>query len=124
MLNENNEYRLPKMQNVFLVTIIGAFLLFSYLYYGEFHLNEYFRSISKDQRFCVIVYKRSSLIFKSKLFNDSEKSGVVRLFDKQGQLLQEADVKDISRIPEIGWYNDRVIVSGTTEWLLLDNPVR
>lgn len=97
--------------------LVVMLLIAGYLIQLRYRLEEYQVIRSPDQRFRVVVYRRR--IWPSTMPGQgSDAPGVVRLYDRSGKLLDEAEISMVQHMNDIVWTRDRVEVPLIFSWPL------
>ena len=83
------------------------------------HLAQYRVINSPDSRFRLVVYRRQ--LWPSTMPGQgSDAPGLVRLYDRSGHLLDEAEIPMVQQINDLEWSKDRVTVPLVFDWKLPD----
>jgi hypothetical protein len=96
---------------------VGVIVIGSYIYWKNTRLEQYEVISSPDGRFQIIVFRRQ--IWPSAMPGQgSDASGIVRLYDKSGHLLDEAAIPMVQQMNDVVWSPDHVEVPLVFSWQL------
>ena len=99
---------------VALVALIAGYAAWRHFGWEQYRVIE-----SPDARFRIVVYRRA--IWPSTTpGHGSDAPGVVRLYDRSGRLLQEAEIPMVQQINDLEWSRDHVTVPLVFDWKLPD----
>jgi hypothetical protein len=108
----------PKKRVVIAVVAVVA-VIAAYAIWQRFHLEQYQVIDSPDSRFRLVVYRRLSW-HSTMPGQGSHGPGVVRLYDRSGHLLDEAEIPMVQQINDLEWTKDEVTVPLVFDWKLPD----
>jgi hypothetical protein len=102
------------------ITVVAVVaVIAAYAIWQRVHLEQYRVIDSPDSRFRLVVYRRQ--MWPSAMPGQgSDAPGVVRLYDRSGHLLDEAEIPMVQRINDLEWTKDRVTVPLVFDWKLPD----
>ncbi len=107
-----------KKRVVILVVAVVA-LIAAFAIWQRVHLAQYRVINSPDSRFRLVVYRRQTW-HSTMPGQGSDAPGVVRLYDRSGHLLDEAEIPMVQQINDLEWTKDRVTVPLAFDWKLPD----
>lgn len=82
--------------------------------------TEHRRFDSLDGAFHVIVFRCTRVFSSAMPGQGSDARGIVRLYDRAGRQLQEADVDMVQNVEHVDWEADRVHIKLIADWPLPD----
>lgn len=112
----------PKPQTkkrVVLAAVAACALIAAFAIWQSARLEQYRVIESPDSRFRLVVYRRQMWL-STMPGQGSDAPGIVRLYDRSGHLLDEAEIPMVQRINDLEWSKDRVTVPLVFDWKLPD----
>jgi hypothetical protein len=100
------------------IAVVGVIAVIAgFAVWERVHLEQYRVINSPDSRFRLVVYRRQ--IWPSTMPGQgSHGPGVVRLYDRSGHLLDEAEIPMVQQINDLEWSKDEVTVPLVFDWKL------
>lgn len=104
-------------KRVVIAMVAVVAVIAGYAAWQRFHLEQYEVINSPDSRFRLVVYRRQ--IWPSAMpGHGSGAPGLVRLYDRSGHLLDEAEIPMVQQINDLEWSKDEVTVPLVFDWKL------
>jgi hypothetical protein len=108
---------IKKSLAAFILLAAGAAVLGGWLMFSDLLMDKYATFDSPDGRFQIVVM-RNKQFFSTGPGQSGDAPGEVRLYNREGDLLEKADVEMVQMVENVEWKADSVYIKFVADWKL------